>query len=220
MKTCKACGEPKPKDAFYPHRTTKDRLSQACRVCTQNTARAYRAKNHERLRQKALQARAANRTGLAARARQDYAENREARKATQKAYRAKNSARLAEKNRAFRADNPEYFSAYERSRSSTKYLINLLHRLQNPQKWRAYMAEYARLRSAHLKQAQPPWADRKKIRDVYLACQMISEMSGVPHHVDHIVPLRGKTVCGLHIETNLQILTASDNLRKSNSYVG
>lgn len=57
----------------------------------------------------------------------------------------------------------------------------------------------------------PSWADMDKIKDFYLKCP-----DGF--HVDHIIPLRGKTVCGLHIHTNLQYLWASDNLIKSNKY--
>ena len=57
----------------------------------------------------------------------------------------------------------------------------------------------------------PAWADLKKIEEFYLACPE-------GYYVDHIIPLRGKLVSGLHVLENLQYLLAEDNLRKSNKY--
>ena len=59
----------------------------------------------------------------------------------------------------------------------------------------------------------PSWANLEKIKQIYLNCPP-------GYHVDHIIPLKGKTVSGLHVETNLQYLSAQDNLRKRNFYHG
>lgn len=66
--------------------------------------------------------------------------------------------------------------------------------------------------------ATPEWADLAKVKAFYKMAREISEMTGTKHHVDHIVPLRGANVCGLHNEFNLQILPADLNLSKSNKF--
>jgi hypothetical protein len=57
----------------------------------------------------------------------------------------------------------------------------------------------------------PRWADRKKIQDIYDNCP-------TGYEVDHIIPRRGRNVCGLHVENNLQYLTKKENRRKKNKY--
>lgn len=66
--------------------------------------------------------------------------------------------------------------------------------------------------------ATSSWADKKKLKVIYSDCMMKSQSTGVAHEVDHIVPLKGKNVCGLHNEFNLRIVTASENRAKSNKF--
>ena len=66
--------------------------------------------------------------------------------------------------------------------------------------------------------ATPHWADAELISGIYQACAAITANTGVPHHVDHEIPLQGKLVCGLHHECNLQIITAAENCSKNNSF--
>lgn len=69
----------------------------------------------------------------------------------------------------------------------------------------------AKRRAFKLK-ATPKFANLQKIKEIYMNCP-------VGYHVDHIVPLQGKNVCGLHVEWNLQYLTPYDNKSKSNKLI-
>lgn len=70
----------------------------------------------------------------------------------------------------------------------------------------------ADLRMQRIKQATPPWADKAAIRKIYVKARELGLT------VDHIYPLRGKTVSGLHVENNLQLLTQVDNDSKGNKF--
>lgn len=91
------------------------------------------------------------------------------------------------------------------------------YRVANPGKHTAYAAKY---RAAKL-QATPTWLtpeQHKQILEFYTKAKQLEAAMGIKHHVDHIVPLQGLNVCGLHVPWNLQILTAEENIRKSNKW--
>lgn len=67
--------------------------------------------------------------------------------------------------------------------------------------------------------ATPSWLTKEhylQIESIYWLAKLQKELTDIDFHIDHIVPLRGKTVCGLHVPWNLQVLAAKDNLSKSN----
>ena len=82
----------------------------------------------------------------------------------------------------------------------------------------AWSRAYVRARQANQAKATPPWANPGAIRGVYAQAKHLESLDGIPRHVDHIIPLKHRLVCGLHVESNLQILSASENVRKNNKF--
>lgn len=77
---------------------------------------------------------------------------------------------------------------------------------------RDYQREYQKTRKALKLDRVPLWANLDKIKEIYSKCPE-------GYHVDHIIPLQGTLVSGLHVENNLQYLTAKDNLEKHNKFI-
>lgn len=90
-------------------------------------------------------------------------------------------------------------------------------RIRNPDK---NCAKSARRHASKLR-ATPSWLsdkDKKVIDGFYTVRSLMERLTGVPHHVDHVVPLQGTVVCGLHVPWNLQVIPASDNRKKYNKH--
>lgn len=64
----------------------------------------------------------------------------------------------------------------------------------------------------------PLWANMERMNGIYKLAKYLSKKYGRDIHVDHEIPLRGNLVSGLHVEDNLQLMYAEDNLSKSNNY--
>jgi hypothetical protein len=75
---------------------------------------------------------------------------------------------------------------------------------------------YDKLKQAKRKQRFVEWANQSKIEAFYQEAKRLSRQTGVEHHVDHIYPMISCFMCGLHVEGNLQILTAAENCSKGN----
>lgn len=123
-------------------------------------------------------------------------------------------ARVARRHYYF--ENQEHFK-----KKAKEYVISNREKVKlTREKWRKnnkdkVNASSIRKKAARLR-ATPIWADHSIIERIYSEATILSEKTGREYHVDHIVPLRAKLVCGLHWEKNLQILERHDNLIKSN----
>lgn len=75
-----------------------------------------------------------------------------------------------------------------------------------------YKKEYQAKRKSENLNRLPNWANIEKIKEIYDNCPE-------GNHVDHIIPLKGKLVSGLHVENNLQYLPAKENILKNNRFI-
>ena len=107
---------------------------------------------------------------------------------------------------------------------------NMIWQLANKDKtraaftrWRKRNLAYDAARSATRKAAKmnrtPSWANLKKIARIYEFARWASKFTDEPLHVDHVIPMQGDTISGLHVENNLQILPATVNCSKHNYWI-
>ncbi len=119
-----------------------------------------------------------------------------------RAYHEENRQKRLEYSVKFNRENKHYFSQW---------------RDLNRDKTRAYSQKY---RSQKLK-ATPPWLTSKHLEEIksfHLHARDCELVSGEKYHVDHIIPLQGETICGLHVPWNLQVLPYDLNISKSNKF--
>jgi len=88
-------------------------------------------------------------------------------------------------------------------------------RKENQYKRTAYQTK----RETVKRKQMPIWADLNKIERVYLEASIRRKETGIKYVVDHIIPLQGKLVSGLHVENNLQILTDKENCEKGSNFI-
>lgn len=137
-------------------------------------------------------------------------ESKERARELQRKWKKENSNKVREWKRRYRAtDHGKAVERARNERSRKQTAANArARRKENPEKYRALSAHFSAIRRSVEKRAMPSWADVDQIRWIYLnaqACKLT---------VDHIVPLKGKTVCGLHVHNNLRIISKSENCKK------
>ena len=126
-------------------------------------------------------------------------------------YAAKNREAAKQRASAWYYNNLEY--AIQRNRKTSKQW-----RIENKDK----NAAKSNRRRANKLKATPSWLNKEQLQQIesfYWLAQLQKELTDTAYHVDHIVPLKGKTVCGLHVPWNLQVIPALENIRKGNRIV-
>lgn len=149
------------------------------------------------------------------------------------AYNKKNNHKYAAQRKEYAQRNKEYLAQKKREYSAKlENKLAMLERCRkwkeaNPEKRKAAANRYAtsgkglaklRMRQTMIKKACPDWACQESIALKYKERKAMTNLTGVLHHVDHIVPLQGKNICGLHVAENLRVILARDNLSKHNKW--
>jgi hypothetical protein len=161
-------------------------------------------------------------------------------KSKQREYYLKNKERLLEQNKAWIEANIESVRAARKLRFSklldeVREAYNAKARIRYHQKkeWNANRKRVYKSATKHLTNASaskrraallqriPIWQtefDELKIKCIYSVAAMLSKVNNEPWTVDHIIPLQGKIVSGLHVPSNLQLMRARENEAKRNKY--
>ena len=139
----------------------------------------------------------------------------ECRKASKKAWYEANQEQVKANVKVYYDSNKEQYKANRVANQEQIKAYNKAYRKANPAKMNANRAK----RIAKKRHATPPWLTTAQLHSIELFYQAASWVQSIleePIEVDHIVPLQGKDVCGLHVPWNLQLLPAALNRSKGN----
>jgi hypothetical protein len=126
---------------------------------------------------------------------------------------------LREYMRRYRLLNPElvlknWRNSHERTKEK-RLAAAREYKKQNREK----MTALQRKRHCSQLQRTPKWADLDAIAKVYEERARIEKETGIRHEVDHVIPLQGRRVSGLHVHWNLRVVTQFENRSKGNKHV-
>lgn len=204
-KVCKGCEEEKAREEFTPRLRYKGGIDSRCRTCRRREQNLRNFNNLVENIEACRKWRQANPAKSAESSRK---------------WRQVNPDRSRLASARYRLDNRDAVNARTRERSKAEAAKAAANKRQaewakrNPDKKASAVA----MRKAKEIKATPLWANRQLIDEHYRLSRQLNMLTCKLYHVDHIVPLRGKTVCGLHVESNLQIIPASVNISKGNSH--
>ena len=197
-KFCNKCSTLKSIAEFGKCKSRHDGLNYLCLACR----KLSRIANAETIQRQKREHYARNRELLLERKRLIYPEKAEAKRAYGRQYYAKNPEQHRQKHKEYIQSNPDYYKQF---------------RVLHPEK---INGKENKRKAAKLHRI-PCWLtedDLWMIEQAYDICALRTKMTGIAWHVDHIIPLQGKLVSGLHTPYNLQVIPASINTSKGNRF--
>lgn len=202
LKRCFKCGAMKPLAKFHRHSGMRDGHLNKCASCVVKDVAEWRRHNPDaRVKEYARGQGAVRRARGLRRNPSGAGLNMEKRRATGRRwyYAHKDQAREIRRK----------WEKSERGRASIK---------AKTKRRASELAAACRDRQIKKVNATPKWRNKFFIREAYDLARRRTIATGFKWHVDHIIPIKNKIVCGLHVENNLQVIPASVNARKSNSF--
>lgn len=197
MKTCTKCGEMKPRSEFHKRSASQDGLRARCKPCHIADAALWQKQNPEKHNVKSRAWQKRHPEQFKAQKAEYRRKNPEKVKAQVASWNTRNPEKVKQKMRKWRGANSEKARAASRAYAHA-----------HPERVNAWCAA----RQARKLRATPTWASLEHIAQVYDQAKTLGKV------VDHIIPLRSKLVCGLHVPANLQLLTRAENSAKGNRY--
>lgn len=191
MKYCKKCGNTKSLDRFAKNKNTKDGLQFYCKDCCKATTKKYREADKDKYYGAAKKWAKENPKRVREAKRKRYLEHRE---------------EILQQKKEYYKDNREAILEYKKTYGQV-----------NRGKRNAIEAR----RHAEKLKRTPDWLTKDHLSEIesfYWLARDLFKIIGERYHVDHIVPLQGENVSGLHVPWNLQVLPADLNIAKGNKY--
>jgi len=205
-------------------------------------AKAWNETNKEKVKERRKAYRDANKEKIAKRSKEYYEANKNRLVSLHKTWAEENKEKMAsyskkhyevnkEKISANYIKNKEKFDAYKKnyrelnkekvvSGQKNWYEANKENKLEKVKQYRVLnpgkVAANNKARKYAKLKATPKWANLQIIKLYYEIAARVTKETNENYHVDHIIPIQGKLVSGLHVENNFQLLTAYENISKSN----
>lgn len=233
MKTCSKCKQAKELACFSRCSAAKDGLNGTCKPCAAARSKDWRERNQQHVddfnkkyreenKEKRIKVMAdwrdRNRDHISDYNKKKYAEKAEERRDVARNYYYENRDKYLQRH-AENNENPEVKMAKK------KYNIDYVEKNREELKAkRRARSDYNSMKAAERRvqkqsaSIQLSEEHQREIRNIYWLALDLRRATGEQYDVDHIVPIKGKNICGLHVPWNLQILPSDINKSKSNSF--
>jgi hypothetical protein len=206
MKRCTKCGEEKALTEFSPRKGRRSGYRSHCKSCAA-AARRARLANDPALRERNVRS-----------AKEWREKNPERAKQGCKEWHAKNAEYIREWNRRYAKDNAGVIAARRRTYYEARRVEIQQYHKDYRERNAGRCAALSVARKRRTRAATPPWITPEDLAPFYDAARKAGDITGEPHQVDHIIPIRHPLVCGLNVPWNLRVIDAAWNNEKRNKF--